>query len=555
MRDARPVVRIGQGALRGGVSGSGSGGDGGSHGPSARVTAFKNIPYAAAPVGPLRFAAPAPAPSWDGTREADRFGPSAPQARLTEDSGLDLTPVVGVSGAEGPDSLTVNVWTPDPATSGLPVMVFIHGGGFVSGSGASRAYDGTRFAQDGVVLVTLNYRLGAHGFTALPGAPANLGLRDQIAALTWVRENIGAFGGDPDRVTVFGESAGAISVCSLLAAPQACGLFRAAISQSGGASHALSPRQAAYVTEALAARLGVPATRQGFESLTDEQLAQGALQLRTLGLDLHIDGERDPLCGLSPFGPVLDGELLGTQPVEAVRAGAAAGVRLMAGTNADEANLYTTGPLAAAPDEDQLVRQVRGLHPEPEAVIAAYRSAGRADTPASVLSAVITDYVFAVPTRRLIEAHAEAGHAEAGQMDAGQAGARRAEAGHAAAEATETERGGGTWAYEFAWPSPQFDGRLGACHTLELPFVFDYRGDDLTGPRGLLGPAATLRDPAVADLFTRVHGAWTRFATASDPGWPSCAPKRHVAQRLHIERYGPEENRGGPELAVWDGHR
>ncbi len=561
MSDVRPVVRIGQGALRGSDTGSG-GGDG--DGPATGVTAFKNIPYAAAPVGPLRFAAPTPAPSWDGTRDADRFGPSAPQARPAEGAGLDLAPVLSASGVPGPDYLTVNVWTPDAATSGLPVMVFLHGGGFVIGSSSSRVYDGTRFAQDGVVLVTLNYRLGAHGFTAMPGVPTNLGLRDQIAALTWVRENIGAFGGDADRVTVCGQSAGAISVCSLLAAPQARGLFRGAVSQSGG-GHVLSYRQAAYVAEALADHLGVPATRQGLESLTDDQLAQGAARLRAMMLDLNLDGERDPLCGLTPFGPVLDGELLDAQPVEAVRAGAAAGVRLLAGTNSGEANLYTTGPLAPAPDEDRLMHQIRRLHPDPKAVVTAYRSAGRADDPASVLSAVITDRMFAVPTRRLVDAHAmaglgEAGLSEAGLSEAGQAETGQTETGNSETGNSETGqagpgRGNGTWTYEFAWPSPQFDGRLGSCHALELPFVFDYRGDDLTGPRGALGPAATLRDPAVADLFTRVHDAWTRFATFGDPGWPACTPTRHVAQRLHTVDYGPREDPGGPELAVWDGRR
>ncbi|MFE7122037.1 carboxylesterase family protein, partial [Streptomyces sp. NPDC057654] len=169
-------------------------------------------------------------------------------------------------------------------------------------------------------------------------------------------------------------------------------------------------------------------------------------------------------------------------------------------------------------------------HPEPEAVIAAYRRAKRATAPAEVLSAVITDYMFTVPTRRLVAAHAEAGRGE-------------------------TFRGGDTWTYEFAWPSPQFDGKLGACHALELPFVFDYRGDGLTGPHGALGPAGTLRDPALGDLFTRVHAAWVRFATTGDPGWPPCTPGHHVSQRLHTVREDAAEAPGGPELAVWDGHR
>jgi len=162
------------------------------------VAVFLGIPYARSPFGPLRFAAPEPVDPWDGTREATRFGPRPPQPPMLPGQ-QPWDPAAGL------DVLTVNVWTPDPGGSGLPVMVWLYGGAYWMGSADWPEYDGTLLAREGVVVVTLNYRVGMDGFGQVPGAPANRGLLDQVAALRWVRENIAAFGGDPDRVTVFGE--------------------------------------------------------------------------------------------------------------------------------------------------------------------------------------------------------------------------------------------------------------------------------------------------------------------------------------------------------------
>lgn len=240
------------------------------------VAAFLGVPYAGAPVGPLRFRAPEPAVPWHGVREAGAFGPTAPKRPYAPP--LDaLLPDPDIA---GDDCLNLNVWAPwagsaplapDPAEGGLPVMVWIHGGSLIHGSSAVPVYDGTAFARDGVVLVSVNYRLGVEGFGVFPDAPANLGLRDQIAALTWVRENITAFGGDPDRVTVFGESAGAISIAALLASPLARGLFRRAVVQSG-APIARPLAEARTTTEAVAARLKVPATAEAFARVDRERL-------------------------------------------------------------------------------------------------------------------------------------------------------------------------------------------------------------------------------------------------------------------------------------------
>jgi len=211
-----PVVTTGQGQLRGAEKNG--------------VLSFKGIPYAAAPFGANRFAAPQPAPEWEGVRDALEYGPTCPKGPYPD----FIAPLLVEPEIPGEDCLNLNVWTPALDGDPRPVLVWIHGGGFTNGSGAVSTYDGTRFARDGIVFVSINYRLGADGFLLLEDAPANRGLLDQIAALRWVRENIAAFGGDPQAVTIAGESAGAMSVTTLLSMPVAEGLFQRAIAQSGG---------------------------------------------------------------------------------------------------------------------------------------------------------------------------------------------------------------------------------------------------------------------------------------------------------------------------------
>ena len=240
------------------------------------AVAFRGIPYAAPPFGDLRFAAPVPAPGWDGVRDCTAFGPTAPKPPYPVPVDLLLPePVV-----PGEDVLNLNVWTPDPSADGLPVLVWIHGGAFVNGSGAVPQYDGTAFARDGVVCVTINYRLGVDGFLHFDdGGPANRGLLDQVAALEWVRDNIAAFGGDPGRVTVAGESAGAMSVTALLSMPRAAGLFSRAVAQSGAGHHALSSGTARRVAGYLAERLGVPLTREALAAVPLPELVAAQRRL------------------------------------------------------------------------------------------------------------------------------------------------------------------------------------------------------------------------------------------------------------------------------------
>src|ERR1700736_5993278 len=236
------VVRTSQGAVRGRTA--------------EGVAIFKGIPYAAPPSGAYRFRPPQPAEPWDGVRDALNYGPTVTKPPYFPPFDV-LLPEPAIAGE---DCLNLNIWTPDPGKAGLPVMVWIHGGAFANGTGAIATYDGSRFARDGVVCVTINYRLGVDGFLFLGDGTANFGLLDQVAALQWVQENIRAFGGDPARVTIFGESAGAFSVATLLSMPRAKGLFQRAIAQSGAAQHTSSLATAQMVGRNLADKLGVAAT-------------------------------------------------------------------------------------------------------------------------------------------------------------------------------------------------------------------------------------------------------------------------------------------------------
>ncbi|RZT84519.1 para-nitrobenzyl esterase [Pseudonocardia sediminis] len=469
---AAPVVRTTAGRVRG-IRIDGPPG-------SEPVVRFRSVPYAAPPEGPLRFAAPAPAPAWDGVREAGgEPGPNAPQPVRAIAGGLDMTPVIGTGWRPGSDYLTADVWTPDPAAGGLPVMVFVHGGAFVAGEAAAPVYDGEAFARSGVVLVSVNYRLGAEGFLPLPGGETNVGLRDQLAALAWVRDNAAAFGGDPEQVTVFGESAGAMSVGVLLGSPLSAGLFRRAILQSGGAEMARGgPDRTTSFRDLLCGELGMTADADALRArpVADLVAAQGTVDVPGGRGDLREPDGSDPGFGIGVFMPVLGDDVLPRSPLDALRDGASAGIDVLAGSNSEEMNLYfaPTGLLEVL-TEEQARAALGTVRPDAEALMD-----GAGDgTPGQRYARVLTELVFAGPTRRVLAAHT-----------------------------------GRSFGYEFAWRSPACDGRLGACHALELPFVFGTL-DRAAAPDGLPG------EKPPAELSERMHRAWVRFATTGDPGWPA----------------------------------
>ncbi|MEK6438566.1 carboxylesterase/lipase family protein [Pseudonocardia sp. T1-2H] len=459
------------------------------------VSRFLGIPFAAPPQGALRFAAPVPASAWEGVRDTTKPGPNAPQ-NTRAFPGLDLTPIIGTGWREGSDYLTVDVWTPDPSASGLPVMVFVHGGAFVAGEPGAPSYDGTALARAGVVLVSVTYRLGVEGFLPLPGGATNIGLRDQIAALEWVRDNVAAFGGDPDLVTVFGESAGAMSIGSLLGSPLARGLFRRAIVQSGGAEMVRSAEPSARYARVVTDALGVEFSADGVRgrSVADALAVQEMLADPLERGDLREPDGTDPGLGLGAFLPVLGDDVLPEHPLDALAAGSAADVDLLVGANAEEMNLYLvpTGAIDAM-TADQVRTALAMVRPDSVALLA---SAGL-DEPGAhagqVFAAVMTELVFRGPVRRLADAHT-----------------------------------GRTHVYDFAWRSPAFGGRLGACHGLELPFVFGTLGS-ATGPTGLLGEPPAPQ--AVSDLM---RDAWVAFARTGDPGWPAFDSARR-ALRIDVD--------------------
>jgi len=447
------------------------------------VSIFLSIPYAAPPIGAHRFAPPQPVVPWTGERDATRAGPCAPQ-RIKPFPALDLIALVGDGGARGEDYLTLNVWAPSGA-QGRPVMVWIHGGGFVAGSKDAPVQDGTSFARDGVVCVAINYRMGIDGFLPIPGVPTNIGLRDMLAALRWVQDTIAAFGGDPDNVTVFGESAGAMAIADLVASPLAKGLFRRAIVQSGHGAMVRAIPVARRVVDALAKRLGIAPTREGFASVETERAldAVETIALPTAKIDLRDNEGREPVFGISRFIPVFGDNVLPERPIDALAKGAGAEIELLIGTNAEEMNLYwvPTGVKAKLKGllGGFLARKVMGkAQPRAGALLKAYRRGDRRRTVGDVFAEATSDLVFRWPARRYAEAFRGRVHL-----------------------------------YEFDWRSPACDGALGACHAMDVPFVFDTLAV-ASGAKGIAGE----NPPQM--LATRIHKLWVQFATDGSLPWP-----------------------------------
>ncbi|GAA4949039.1 carboxylesterase family protein [Streptomonospora halophila] len=470
------------------------------------VSVFRGIPYAAPPVGEACFAAPRPPEPWAGVREAVEYGPTAPHPPY-EAGMADELPERDIP---GPECLNLNVWTPGTGERGLPVMVWVHGGAFTNGSGAEPAYEARAFARSGVVAVTLNYRLGAQGFALVEGAPANRGLLDQIAALEWVRDNIAAFGGDPDRVTVFGESAGAMSVVTLMAIPRARALFRRAVAQSGAGHNTVSAEDAATVARVLAERLGVRPTAADLVGVPQKRLHEEqsriAADLRG-DVDTRVWGGRLPVLGTLPFSPAVDGEVLAERPVDALRAGAGGDKDLLIGTTTEEHRLFLVAPgLIDHLRERHVTAQADRLGLAPGAAEEYLR---RAPSPGDAYAELGTDAVFRIPAYRALEARAAAGG------------------------------GGRTYGYEFAWRSPRFGGRLGACHGLEVPFVFD----NLPGPD----------EPR--QLAADMHSAWVRFASTGDADWPRWDAQRRPFMRFDAPEPAVVHDPGAETRRLWEGLR
>ena len=491
---SQPEVRVAGGALRGSRE--------------SGVAVFRGIPYAQSPVGAFRLAAPQPAERWDGVRPAVSYGPPPPQTGLL---GRARPP----QGEEGDDWLTVNVWSPDPGPAArLPVMVWIFGGAYTIGVSSRPEYDGGRLARHGVVVVTFNYRLGVEGFAQIAGAPANRGLLDQVAALEWVRENIAAFGGDPSKVTVFGESAGAGSVAALLAMPRAAGLFGRAVAQSVPGTF-FSTELAADIAAACAAEVGRQPTVADLASVDPALLVVAADTVTATMTELAGRWGQAAYRSIL-FAPVVDGDVLPATPWQAAADGVSRGVALLVGHTRDEQRLFTaiTGLLGqVTPDQAATALQV--LAPGPDGS-RRYRDAYPEASPEMLYELVHSDWLFRMPSLHLAEA--------------------------------QRAGGGRVHLYELAWPAPGMGGALGACHGLDVPLVF---GNLAHGePALLIGASPT---PEAAALSARMRTAWTAFATHGDPGWPAYDPDRRLTQIFDtppvVTSYREERSR-----LIWQDH-
>lgn len=421
---------------------------------------FKGIPFGrAARFRPAERIAP-----WSGVREAHKTGTIAPQNPNALDAFIGDTPA-----AQSEECLNLNVFSPGVEGHKRPVMVWIHGGAFVTGSGCFKIYDGRHLAAQDVVVVTINYRLGALGFLRHTGATGSEGIADQILALQWVRDNIAAFGGDPGNVTIFGESAGAMSVACLLAAPSARGLFHKAILQSGAGHIARDPEHAERTAASFRRHLGGDPATAPVEAMLKAQAAV---------ID-EVDNHRDPnRLGSMPFQPCTDGGIVAQRPVDAVRAGAAAGVPVLCGTTTEEWKLWTAlDPKFHTMDEGKLERwaeRMFGGHAP------ALLQAEKFGSPYERYVAMQTDRAFREPALRLMAA--QTAHAP-------------------------------VFDYVFDWRSPLFDGAFGACHALELAYVFGTQKTPKADAFFGAGPEAD----ALAAAMT---AAWAQFAKTGTPQVP-----------------------------------
>ncbi len=521
------------------------------------LAVFRGLPFARPPVGPLRFGPPEPPEPWTAVRDAARFGPSAAQ------NGALVGPLMSLGITRtGEDCLYLNVWTPAADRGRRPVLVWIHGGAFILGSGSQMLYNGATLARRGdVVVVTVNYRLGALGFLRLRDrfgerlpATGNEGLLDQVAALAWVRDEIAAFGGDPGNVTIFGESAGAMSCATLLGVPRARGLFHRAILQSGAANYLWPRDTASRLADRFLADLAASSPEEVRAAAPGRLLAaQRRLFMDLMMGERHVLGTLSPagqrvagavFLGLSlarrrfrgivspvsrglldllrrrgrrrsapaapemaalrvlrtrglPFQPVIDGDVIPRDPLAAIRDGLARGIPLLIGTNLDEARLFAPlDPEATTLDDAELLARcaeaIPGGTETARRAIAVYREAraarGERVEPGDLWFAIESDRTMRHPAMRLAALHA----------------------------AHQPE----TYAYLFTWPSPAMGGLFGACHALELPFLFGTLEHRLIRPFTGKGPAAQA-------LAGQIQDAWIAFARTGRPGhagigdWPA----------------------------------
>lgn len=469
------------------------------------VFTWKGIPYAKPPVGSLRFRAPERPDSWEGIRDATSFSPVAPQSQreIMEFFGNDISNM-------SEDCLYLNVWSPGADDKKRPVMVWIHGGAFVSGSGSSSWYDGASFAAQGdVVVVTINYRLGILGFLHLGeiggneyATSGNCGIQDQVAALQWVQENIAAFGGDPNNVTIFGESAGAMSIGVLLGFPSAQGLFHKAILQSGAAANVHPSEKATKIAGHLLAALQVePTNLSKLEELPVEQLIQASDLVPPMSL-----------------GPVIDGISLPRHPEEGIADGSAKDVTILIGTNKDEYNIFSAfAPEWKNADEAKVTNFFEKTFGPLVPLISSYLG-GNQPLSQELYNKLLTMSIFTYPAQKLTE--------------------------------LQVKQGAPVWMYRFDWETPVFGGALKSTHALEIPFVFNTL--DTPNTENFTGSS-----PERQLVAEQMHQAWINFARNGNPNseslreWPQYNLNDRSTMIFNLES-AVENDPNGKERMIWE---
>ena len=480
---------------------------------------FRGVPYAAAPLGDKRWLPPTSLMPWTGVKEAKKYAAVAPQIEAPQ--GLWQV-VAGQTQSE--DCLYLNIWTLGLDNGKRPVMVWIHGGGFVEGASSQAGYRGHILARRGnAVIVTINYRLGALGFLSLNDVTAgriastgNEGLHDQVAALHWIKENISAFGGDPERVTIFGESAGGMSIGCHLASPASRGLFHRAILQSGAASTVQSKAGVDRIAEVFLDTLGVKNTDiRGLQTVPTAKIVDCQKEF--------LNKVRTQKLGIMamPFQPVVDGKVLPQHPLAAIREGASTDIPVVIGTTLDEYQFFMQpNPTMETLTDEGLVKIISGFIPADYAagMVDIYRRARKARGVSvnnkDIFSAIQTDHVFRTPAIRLAEA--KRNHKQS------------------------------AYHYIFTWPSAVADGRLGACHAIDVPFTW-----------GSIEPTFSGTGPKADALVKNLQSSWLAMADKGNPGcdalgeWPKYGVKRETM--ILGDKCCVENDPMSEERRAWEG--
>jgi para-nitrobenzyl esterase len=431
--------------------------------------AYLGIPFAAAPIHDFRFLAPQPVDTWSDVRDCVEFGPTTLRQSPYLPMGVPIP---------GDETLNLNVFTPIDAVEGadLPVIVWIYGGAFIGGSASTPLYDGGTFTNSGIVFVSITHRLGFDGFGAIDGAPANRGVRDQVAGLEWVRDNIRAFGGDPAKVTIWGQSSGGCSVIRLLSFPRAQGLFRSAIAGSPGIVE-VEPADAAEYAQTIGRHLGITPDVESLRAVPELDVL--AAQFEAFPAESPFETAVRMSTGVPQrYGPVIDGEYLVAGYKDALLAGTGADIPLLLGATRDEFTARIPGaePMAGMPLEDSL--RLAGFD---EVTLADYTARFPGRSAAWIAGHRMGDRIFRGFTGWIMEARARVATAP-------------------------------TWGYDFAWSPAEWE--YGATHGMDVALFFDAVevGADVRNPGLLEAPDA---------LVTRMHGDIVEFVKTSAVAWPT----------------------------------